>query len=118
MGKHLVSCVKCGRQFDANQKGTGYYPKSRRYECPDCVERQKQAQKEASKAAKADERERNTGMRQSKPAMIVKIAVGVLVAACSIPLAAQGNIIAFLCGLCIGVALVAWGVVPYLKSKQ
>ena len=32
MKKHIVTCVKCGRQFDANEGGA-YYPESRRYVC-------------------------------------------------------------------------------------
>ena len=84
MKKHIVTCVKCGRQFDANEGGA-YYPESRRYVCKHCVDKQKDIQKEQAKArkaaereAEADERERVTGMRQSKTAMLVKIVVGVL----------------------------------------
>ena len=74
MKKHIVTCVKCGRQFDANEGGA-YYPESRRYVCKHCVDKQKDIQKEQAKArkaaereAEADERERVTGMRQSKTA--------------------------------------------------
>lgn len=89
MKKHIVTCVKCGRQFDANEGGA-YYPESRRYVCKHCVDKQKDIQKEQAKArkaaereAEADERERVTGMRQSKIAMLVKIVVGVC--SCSPP---------------------------------
>ena len=78
MAKHIVTCVKCGRKFDAEEGGV-YYPESRRYACKKCVDNQKAAQSEREKArkaeerkAKADEREKNTGMRQSVPAMIAK----------------------------------------------
>lgn len=37
MKKHIVTCVKCGRQFDANEGGA-YYPESRRYVCKRCVD--------------------------------------------------------------------------------
>ena len=66
----------------------------------------------------ADERERVTGMRQSKAAMLVKIVVGVLFLFAAVSLAVQGNISSFVCGLVIGGALVAWGLVPYLKAKS
>ena len=124
MKKHIVTCVKCGRQFDANEGGS-YYPESRRYVCKHCVDKQKDIQKEQAKAhkaaereAEADERERVTGMRQSKTAMLVKIVVGVLFLFSAVSLAVQGNISSFVCGLAIGGALVAWGLVPYLKAKS
>ena len=56
MKKHIVTCVKCGRQFDANEGGA-YYPESRRYVCNHCVDKQKDIQKEQAKARKAAERE-------------------------------------------------------------
>ena len=124
MGKHIVTCVKCGRQFDANEGGV-YYTESRRYACKRCVDKQKSKQVEESKVrkaeerrVKADERERETGMRQSKTAMLAKIIVGVLFLFCSLPLAMQGNISSFVCGLGIAAALIAWGFVPYLKAKN
>ena len=77
MKKHIVTCVKCGRQFDANEGGA-YYPESRRYVCKRCVDKQKSEQADREKArkaeerkAEADERERVTGMRQSKAAIAV-----------------------------------------------
>lgn len=124
MRKHIVKCVKCGRQFDANDGGV-YYPESHRYACKRCVDKQKAEQAEREKARKAsenkaiaDERERVTGMRQTKTAMLIKIIVGILFLVCSFPLAVQGNIPAFICGLAVSVALIAWGLVPYLKSKR
>ena len=124
MKKHIVTCVKCGRQFDANEGGV-YYPDSQRYACKSCVKKQKSEQSEREKArkaaerkAEADERERATGMRQSKTAMLVKIVVGVLFLFSAVSLAAQGNISSFVCGLVIGGALVAWGLVPYLTAKS
>ena len=117
MKKHIVTCVKCGRQFDANEGGA-YYPESRRYVCKRCVDKQKSEQSDREKARKAEERERVTGMRQSKAAMLVKIVVGVLFLFAAVSLAVQGNISSFVCGLVIGGALVAWGLVPYLKAKS
>lgn len=77
MKKHIVTCVKCGRQFDANEGGA-YYPESRRYVCKRCVDKQKSEQSDREKArkaeerkAEADERERVSGMRQSKAATVI-----------------------------------------------
>ena len=109
MKKHIVTCVKCGRQFDANEGGAYY---------PDIQKEQAKARKAAEREAEADERERVTGMRQSKTAMLVKIVVGVLFLFAAVSLAIQGNISSFVCGLVIGGALVAWGLVPYLKAKS
>lgn len=97
MRKHIVTCVYCGRQFDKNEGGY-YLPKSRRYVCKRCEDKQKAEQAERNKArkaaereAEADERERITGMRQSKAAMLVKIVVGVLFLFAAVSLAVQGN---------------------------
>lgn len=124
MSKHYVICVKCGRKFDADEGGV-YYPESHRYACKNCVDKQKakqaeaaREQKAAERKAEADERERNTGMRQTKAAMLAKIIVGVLFLVCSIPFISQGNISSFVCGLAVAAALVAWGLVPYLKAKN
>lgn len=124
MEKHIVTCVKCGQKFDANEGGV-YYPESRRYACKKCVDKQKSAQAEREKArkaeerkAKADEREKNTGMRQSVPAMIAKIAAGVVVFASSCSLLTQGSVTEFVVGVAIAAGLAAWGLVPYLKAKK
>lgn len=118
MRKHIVTCVKCGRQFDTNEEKGRYYPDSCRYECGRCVAEQKRAQKEQRKEKVSDERERKTGMRQSKPAMIAKIAAGVLFFLCSFSFLAQGELAPFACGLGVAAALIAWGLVPYLKAKK
>lgn len=124
MRKHIVTCVYCGRQFNKNEGGY-YLPKSRRYVCKRCEDKQKAEQAERNKArkaaereAEADERERVTGMRQTKAAMLAKIAAGILFLGGSGSLIAQGEISSFVCGLAISAALVAWGLVPYLKAKS
>ena len=66
MKKHIVTCVKCGRQFDANEGGA-YYPESRRYVCKHCVDKQKDIQKEQAKARKAAEREAEADERERVP---------------------------------------------------
>ena len=124
MAKHIVTCVKCGRKFDAEEGGV-YYPESHRYACKKCVDKQKAAQSEREKArkaeerkAKADEREKNTGMRQSVPAMIAKIAAEAVVLISSFSLLTQGSVTEFIVGVAIAAGLAAWGLVPYLKAKK
>lgn len=103
--KHMVICVQCGRQFDA-RKGAHYDPQTRRYTCKSCV-----------KKYNGDVRERSTGMRQSKGAMIAKIAIGVIfliVSLSSGELDAAGRGI----GIVIAAALIAWALLPYFKAKK
>ena len=57
MAKHEVTCLKCGRRFDANEGGS-YLPESHRYICKKCVDKQKSKQAEAEKARKASYRAR------------------------------------------------------------
>ena len=124
MANNIVTCVRCGRQFNKSERGY-YLPQSRRYVCKYCASKEKSAQAEREKArkaeerkAKADEREKNTGMRQSVPAMIVKIAAGVVVFASSCSLLTQGSVTEFVVGVAIAAGLAAWGLVPYLKAKK
>lgn len=98
--KHIVVCQNCGRQFDANRGG--YYNRNtRRYTCKACGNM------------------RRTGMKQSKGAMIVKIVIGVLFILAGFTSPESGWTIGyFLTALVIGGALIAWGLVPYLKPKM
>ena len=103
--KRFVVCQNCGRQFDAN-KGGYYNNQTRRYTCKKC-----------GRQINGDAREASTGMRQSMGAMIAKLAIGLiflLVALTSGELDAGGRIV----GIVIGVALIAWGLLPYLKAKN
>lgn len=118
MGKHIVTCVKCGRQFDANEGVGRYYTKQRRYECKSCYDAQMKTQKERAKAERVAQRESDTGMRQSNAAMIAKIVIGVLFLIGSFPLVSQGNYPAFIFGLCVASVLILWGVVPYFTAKK
>lgn len=109
MQKHIVVCRECGRQFDAS-KG-GYYDKvSRRYTCPKCGRQIKSAEKTAA----ANARESKTGMRQSMGVMIAKIAVGLVFICAAF---ATGTAGATITGIIIGLALIAWGLLPYLLPK-
>lgn len=101
--QHIVVCQECGKQFDAAHGGY-YNSATRRYTCKSC-----------GKRLKADARESATGMRQSSGAMIVKIAVGVLfiIAAFS-----TGSVGGTLTGIVVGLALIAWGLLPWWKVKK
>lgn len=99
--KHMVVCQNCGKQFDANRGG--YYNRNtRRYTCKAC----------GNKA--------RTGMKQSKGAMIAKIFFGLMFIIVGIapPEPNEFTVSTFLIGLVIGCALIAWGIVPYLKPKM
>lgn len=109
--KHIVVCVECGCQFDAS-KGGHYDNKTRRYTCKSCCRKYN-----------ANLRERKTGMKQSMGAMIAKIAIGALFVISGFTAMAKqestGDAIGtLLVGLVIGAALLAWGLVPYLKAKK
>lgn len=121
MAKHMVTCVGCGKQFDANQAGF-YNSQNRRYYCPKCGKQynknakahNRQAVKEKAEA-RADSREARTGMRQSLGAMIAKIAIGALFVISAFGTGSVGGV---LTGIVIGAALIAWGLVPYIKAKK
>ena len=71
------------------------------------------------KANRADEREALTGMRQSIGAMIAKIAFGLIFIGVTFddsgdPLSFGGKVV----GLCIGGALLAWGLVPFFAARK
>ena len=109
--KHMVVCVECGRQFDAS-RGAYYDKNSRRYTCKSCL-----------KKYNANVREKQTGMKQSMGAMIAKVAFGALFVISGFTAMAKqdstGDAIGtLLVGLVIGAALIAWGLVPYLKAKK
>ncbi len=113
MAKHMVTCVHCGRRFDANM-GAYYNSATRRYSCKACGKKVNQAYKRSQRTAAADQREVRTGMRQSLGAMIAKIAFGAIFIISCI----GSEIQTFLVGLVLGGALIAWGLVPYLRARQ
>lgn len=105
--KHMVKCEYCGRQFDANH-GYRYNRKNRRYTCPRCV-----------KLMQGESRERSTGMRQSRGAMIAKIAIGALFIIAGFMSPEGGwSVGYFLTALVVGGALIAWGLLPYIRAKK
>ena len=109
MGKHLVVCQFCGRQFDAN-KGGYYNSTSRRYTCKSCGKKNKKERKNYE----ADQREAKTGMRQTTGAMIAKIAVGLLFFFIGFTMDSFGSAIT---GIVLGLALIAWGLLPWLMPR-
>lgn len=116
--KHMVTCRECGRRFDANYGG--YYNKTnQRYTCKRCGDKLKKAYRKENKAQQAAAREERTGMKQSIGAMIAKIAAGVLFIVTGFSSPDGGWTFGyFLTALVIGAALIAWGLLPYLKVTK
>lgn len=103
MAKHLVACVACGRQFDANEGGR-YDPNSRRYRCPDCVQREYDAAVSALS-------------KKLKRRFVLKIVFGViflLSGIVNISTAPGAAVLTFV----VGVALLAWAIIPYKRVKD
>ena len=112
--KHLVVCVTCGTKFDANQGGY-YNSHSRRYVCKACGKKQQAIKKKQI----ADERERLTGMRQTKGAMIAKLIIGAVFVCAGFGSPEGGwSIGYFLTAQACGLGMIAWGLVPFLKAKK
>lgn len=110
MAKHMVICMSCGKRFDASRGGY-YFKSQRRYMCPKCGK----AHNREVKEEQADYREARTGMRQTAGAMVAKIAIGVIcVIAC---LSGPMEIGARLLGIIVGLALIAWGLLPWLLPR-
>jgi len=109
MAKHMVICMNCGKRFDASRGGY-YFKSQRRYMCPKCGK----AHNREVKEEQADYREARTGMRQTTGAMILKIAIGII---CVISAFMTGTVGAALTGIVIGLALIAWGLLPWLLPR-
>lgn len=101
---HNVTCVACGRQFDANEGGS-YNPKSRRYTCPNCTAQQYAA----AVAAEA---------KKQKRRFIWKIIIGVLFIVSGFT--AIGKYDGLTVALCfvIGIALCAWAFIPRRRKDK
>jgi len=68
---------------------------------------------------RADEREARTGMRQSTGAMIAKIAFGLMfIGICFDDSGEQLSFGGMVVGFCLGGALLAWGLLPYLEARR
>lgn len=116
--KHMVTCVQCGKRFDANHGG--YYNKNnRRYTCKACGKAMNAAYRKQNAEQKAAVREEKTGMRQSIGAMIAKIAFGLLFIFAGFSSPDDGWTFSyFLTAIVIGAALIAWGLIPYLNAQK
>lgn len=104
MSKHIVSCVACGRQFDANEGGK-YDAAVRRYTCPDCAGRQY----DAAVSALA---------KRLKRRFILKIVFGILFIISGLTAGSEYSTGAVILCIVIGVALLAWALIPYMKAKR
>lgn len=112
MAKHMVICMSCGKRFDASRGGY-YFKSQRRYMCPKCGKTHNREVKEEQ----ADEREARTGMRQTTGAMIAKFAVGALFICVGL-FGGDMEFGARMVGLILGLALIAWGALPIIKTKK
>ena len=116
--KHMVTCVECGRRFDANYGGT-YNRNSRRYTCQSCVNAENAAIRKANAEKRAAEREAKTGMRQSLGAMIVKIVFGTLFVLAGFGTPEGGwSIGYFLTAQAMGGGLIAWAIIPWINAQR
>ena len=69
--------------------------------------------------SRADQREARTGMRQSFGAMIAKIATGLMFIFICFDDSEDGlSFGATMVGICMGGALLAWGLLPYLGARR
>ena len=69
--------------------------------------------------SRADQREARTGMRQSFGAMIAKIAIGLMFIFICFDDSEDGlSFGATMVGICMGGALLAWGLLPYLGARR
>lgn len=112
MQKHIVTCVECGRQFDANRGGY-YDKKSRRYTCKECGRKINAARnKSGSSASKVTKKEVTIA------GIVLKFAIGLLFIACGFSSPSDGwTVTYFLTCLILGGALVFWGILSYKKMK-
>lgn len=103
MKEHIVTCVSCGKRFDANF-GAHYIKKSRRYQCMECY------RKEHPKTEQKQEKQKNP-----KTAIVVKVVIGAFFLLGAFACKSAGQIIA---AIAIGAALIAWAVYPIIKAKR
>lgn len=107
--QHIVTCVRCGRRFDANL-GYTYDRKSRRYTCPRCSNSSK---KTSGSASKVTDKEVKIG------GIVLKAVVGLIffIAAFSSP--ADGWTIGyFLTAMVLALGCFAWAFFSYKGMRQ
>lgn len=110
--KHLVVCVQCGRQFDANRGGY-YNSQTRRYTCKSCGRRTPSPSAPARPSVPQP-----VTAKSLKSPMIGKILIAAAILLFGIfALFAGGWPLTVLClGGAVAVAL--WGILPYVKRKK
>lgn len=104
--KHIVVCEVCGRQFDANKEKGNYNPDNRRYTCRTCYRAMNKPAPKAKKSADPG---------KVSAAMIIKIVIGLIFFFTAFTL--NGAAEAIVC-LAIGIGLIAWALVPFIKAKK
>lgn len=106
--KHIVTCLDCGKQFDAN-KGGYYIQDKGRYLCKSCGKARKKASKQQN-----NQRKKPTGTGS-----VAKIIIGALFVAAGFSSPEGGWTFGyFLTALIIGGGLILWGLLPYLKKHK
>ena len=116
MAKRMVICVDCGRRFDAEAEGAKYDPSSRRYQCMECAQKEEARvkQRRIENAGRAD----FSNIKKQKPgAMIAKIVFGILFV-CVGMFGGDMEFGARMVGIFLGLALLAWGLWPFLMAKK
>ena len=106
--KHIVTCLDCGKQFDANRGG--YYIQDKgRYLCKSCGKARKKVTKQQHKQFK----------KSAGSVSIPKIAIGLLFVAAGFSSPDSGWTFGyFLTALILGGGLILWGLLPYLKKRK
>lgn len=105
---HIVSCHACREQFDTFRGGY-YNSEKNQYTCKRCGRREGRS-----------ERGVRIGMQQTMVGMVLKILFGLLFFCVSVD---SGEGVAwdfpyFLTCLILGGALIAWGVVPWVRANR
>lgn len=129
--KHMVVCYKCGKQFDANTRGSRYNEKKRRYMCKDCYKSIQAANKVAEQQRiKSVDLALASGEISENKATILKhknskgkMIAGIIVAACGfVSLFATDKTVSYIVisilMILIGAGLLAWYFLGEKKYKD
>lgn len=105
---HIATCQACGKQFDTFRGGY-YNSDTKQYTCRKC-----------GRTANRSLRGMRIGMKQSVVGMVLKLLFGVMFFIVSID-PGEGtawDMSYFLTCLVLGVLMLAWGVIPWLKARR
>ena len=129
MQAHIVSCYECGKRFDTNN-GAYYIKEKRRYMCPNCGMRMEgqpgiirhDPVVEEVKLDTVEKRAKADGIKKpTTGGTIAKIAIGLIFIAVPYTKTETGKaqeLSVIVMGLIIGLALIAWALIPYLKYRS